>query len=44
MASKFSDFARKTKKLEEKLKSANVSKKNDSVPAKDKNPDDIQIE
>ena len=41
MASKFSEFARDTKKLEQ-ASQPNTSK-NDSIPAKEKNPDDLEI-
>ncbi len=45
MPSKFSLFAQSTKHLEEKAKAAanSMSEQNDSIPAKDKNPDDLEI-
>lgn len=45
MPSKFSQFAQSTKHLEEKAKAtANTTgQQNDTIPAKDKNPDDLEI-
>jgi len=44
MPSKFSLFARDTKELENKSKNtATTGQKNDAVPTKDKNPDDLEI-
>ena len=41
---KFSDFARETKKFEAPPNKADtVGEQKDSVPAKDKNPDDLEI-
>ena len=45
MPSKFSLFAQSTKHLEERAKAAvnTVGEQNDTIPAKDKNPDDLEI-
>jgi hypothetical protein len=45
MASKFSLFAQKTKELEAKAKggTSTTGQSKDSIPAKDKNPDDLEI-
>lgn len=45
MPSKFSLFAQSTKHLEEKAKSSTntVGEQHDVIPAKDKNPDDLEI-
>lgn len=46
MPSKFSLFAQSTKHLEDKSKSTanTVGEQNDVIPAKDKNPDDLEIQ
>lgn len=46
MPSKFSEFARDTKKFEKTGSNATNApgEKADSVPAKDKNPDDLEIQ
>lgn len=44
MPSKFSQFAQSTKHLESKANSTKtVGEQNDTVPAKDKSPDDLEI-
>ncbi|MGI6450791.1 MAG: hypothetical protein ACOX3R_11050 [Desulfitobacteriia bacterium] len=44
MPSKFSQFAQSTKQLEARTKSPSpVGEQKDTVPAKDKNPDDLEI-
>lgn len=45
MPSKFSLFAQSTKELESKAKNAthNAGEPTDAIPAKDKNPDDLEI-
>ncbi|RNC28626.1 MAG: hypothetical protein AWM53_01285 [Candidatus Dichloromethanomonas elyunquensis] len=44
MPSKFSLFAQQTKDLETKAKTeSNRGQQTDSIPAKDKNPDDLEV-
>lgn len=45
MPSKFSLFAQSTKEIEAKAKNAadTVAQNSDAIPAKDKNPDDLEI-
>lgn len=44
MPSKFSMFAQRTKELEAKAKGADTTgESTDAIPAKDKNPDDLEI-
>jgi len=47
MPSKFNLFAQETRALEEKAKAKNAANTagqvNDAIPAKDKNPDDLEI-
>lgn len=45
LPSKFSQFAQNTRDLEAKAKSneTTVGQQGDAIPAKDKNPDDLEI-
>ncbi len=44
MPSKFSLFAQRTKEVEAKAKVAEtIGENTDAIPAKDKNPDDLEI-